>query len=103
MSEALQKASRDAVDAADNAELVRTIAAVLAAQQLSQPVAPAPAPVQRPYGAYIALGLGGVVGVTFLAMAAAMLAAAVAVGLVCATAALIVLKSMFTDYQKGNH
>lgn len=96
----LEKAARDAVEAADNTELVRTIAAVIAAQQQNQPQQQtAPAPVQRPYGAYVAAGIGGAVALTFLAMAAAVLAVAVAVGAVCATVCLLVLKSLLDDYQ----
>jgi hypothetical protein len=97
----IEKAAKDAVEAADNTELVRTIAAVLAAQQYgqAQQPAPAPAPVPRPYGAWIALGICGTVAVTGLALAAAVLAVAVAIGAVCATVALLVLRSMFADYQ----
>lgn len=99
----LEKAARDAVEAADNTELVRTIAAVLAAQQLvqAQPQSTAPAPVQRPYGAYVALGIGGAVALTFLAMAAALLAVAVAVGAVATTVCVLVLRSVWQDMQKG--
>jgi hypothetical protein len=103
MSE-IEKAARDAVEAADNTETVRLIAAVLAAQQhvQTQHQPPAPAPVQqRPYGAYAAAGIGGAVALTALAMAAALLAVAVAVGAVCATVCLLVLKSLLDDYTKG--
>lgn len=101
----LEKAARDAVEAADNAEMVRQIAAVLAAQQLvqaQQPAATASAPStdRRPVGLYVAAGIGGAVALTFLAMAAALLAVAVAVGAVCATVCLLVLKSLLDDYQK---
>ncbi|KFG07492.1 hypothetical protein [Streptomyces scabiei] len=103
MSDALEKAARDAVEAADNTELVRAIAAVIAAQQMHQPQQkPAPAPVQRPYGAYVAAGIGGAVALTFLAMAAALLAVAVAVGAVAATVCVLVLRSMWQDMQKGH-
>jgi hypothetical protein len=99
----LEKAARDAVEAADNTELVRTIAAVLATQQMAQPPQPVtPVPVQRPYGLYVAAGIGGAVALTALAMAAALLAVAVAVGAVCATVCLLVLKSLLDDYQKRN-
>jgi hypothetical protein len=97
----LEKAARDAVEAAANSEQLKLIAAVLQAQQLQQPPAPAPAPVQRPYGAWIALGICGTVAVTGLALAAAVLAVAVAVGAVCATVALLVLKSLLEDHRKG--
>ncbi|MFE1430380.1 hypothetical protein ACFW6C_33150 [Streptomyces fungicidicus] len=98
----LEKAARDAVEAADNTEMVRQVAAILAAQQLlaQQQTQPAPVPARRPVGLYVAAGIGGAVALTALAMAAALLAVAVAVGAVCATACLLVLKSMLADYQK---
>lgn len=98
----LEKAARDAVAAEENTEMVRQIAAILAAQQMNQPPAPtsvAQQSTQRPYGAWIALGVCGTVAVTGLALAAAVLAVAVAIGAVCATVALLVLRSMFADYQ----
>lgn len=99
----LERAARDAIEAADNAELVRTIAAVIAAQKLNTPQqTPVPAPVQRPYGLYAAAGIGGAAALTALALAAAVLAVAVAVGAVAATVCLLVLKSLFDDYQKRN-
>lgn len=100
----LEKAAQEAVEASDNARQLELIAAVLQAQQLvqaqQQPAAPAPVQ-QRPYGAYVALGIGGAIALTFLAMAAALLAVAVAVGSICAVAALLVLKSMLDDFRKG--
>lgn len=101
MSDAVEKAARDAVEAADNTETARVIAAFLAAQQAQQPALQAPAPVQhRPIGPYVAAGIGGALALTALAMAAALLAVAVAVGAVCATACLLVLRSMLADYQR---
>jgi hypothetical protein len=103
VSDALEKAARDAVEAADNTRQVEMIAAVLAAQQMlanQQPPAPAPAPVRRPLGPYVAAGIGGAVALTFLAMAAALLAVAVAVGAVCATVCLLVLRSIWQDMQR---
>jgi uncharacterized membrane protein len=106
MNGPLENAAREAVEASDNTELVKQIAAILAAQQLvqaQQPATPAPAPStdRRPVRLYIAAGIGGAIALTFLAMAAALLAVAVAVGAVCATAGLLVLKSMLNDYRKG--
>ncbi|MFJ1808528.1 MULTISPECIES: hypothetical protein [unclassified Streptomyces] len=99
----IEKAARDAVEAADNTEMLKQIVAVLAAQQVAQPQRQAvtPAPVRRPVGLYVAAGIGGAVALSFLAMAAAVLAVAVAVGAVCATVCLLVLKSLLSDYQKG--
>lgn len=103
MNGPLEKAARDAVEAADNTELVRTIAAVLAAQQLTQPhqQPAAPPAAHRPIGLYVAAGLGGALALSFLAMAAALLAVAVAVGAVCATVCLLALKSLLSDFQNG--
>lgn len=100
---AIEKAARDAVEAADNTEMVRTIAAILAVQQAApqQPVPVAQQATQRPVGLYVAAGIGGAVALSFLAMAAAVLAVAVAVGAVCATVCLLVLKGMLSDFQKG--
>ncbi len=103
MSDALEKAARDAVEAADNTQMVQQIAAILAAQQLTnqqQPQAPAPPPARRPVGMYVAAGIGGAVAISFLAMAAALLAVAVAVGAVCATVCLLVLRSVWQDMQR---
>lgn len=106
MSDALDKAARDAVAAADNAEQLRLITAVLQAQQLlnQQPQAPAPAPVapRRPLGTYVTLAVAGAGAVTALAMAAALLAVAVAIGGTCATVCLLVLRSMWRDFQKDD-
>ena len=102
MSEDLERAARDAVEAADNTQMVQQIAAILAAQQLTnqQPPAPAPPPARRPVGMYVAAGIGGAVAISFLAMAAALLAVAVAVGAVCATVCLLVLRSVWQDMQR---
>lgn len=99
----LQKAEAAALEAAQNTDMVRLVAAVLAAQQATQPTVPAPAPrpAQRPMGAYIALGIGGAVALSFLAMAAALLAVAVAVGAVATTVCVLVLRSVWQDMQKS--
>jgi hypothetical protein len=103
----IEKAARDAVEAADNTELVRTIAAILAVQKATEGHAPALAPVRQEFDARKWLTIGGLAiaggGVAcFLAMAAAVLAVAVAIGGTCATACLLVLRSMWRDVQK-NH
>ncbi|MEV6116616.1 hypothetical protein AB0L59_30115 [Streptomyces sp. NPDC052109] len=100
MSDAIEKAARDAVEAADNTELTRQIAAILAAQQLlnqQQPQAPA-APAQ-PFDAKKWLVIGGVV--VSVGMVAALFAVAIAIGATCATACLLILRSLYRDYQKG--
>lgn len=103
MSDALDKAEAAVVQAESNTELVRIVAAVLATQQAAQPTPPppAPAPARRPMGLYVAAGIVGAITLAFLAMAAAILAVAIAVGGVCATACLLVLRSMWRDMQRG--
>ncbi|MFF4933555.1 hypothetical protein ACFY2H_32380 [Streptomyces griseofuscus] len=96
----LEKAARDAIEAADNSEIVQQIAAILAAQQLlaqQQPQAPA-APAQS-FDAKKWVVIGGVV--VSVGMAAAVFAVAVAIGAVCATACLLILRAMWRDYLKG--
>ncbi|MFF9625427.1 hypothetical protein [Streptomyces griseosporeus] len=97
----IEKAAREAVEAADNAEMVRQIAAILAAQQLlaqQQTQAPAPAPRQE-FDAkrWLVIGGVGVIGALVLSV----FAVAIAVGASCATACLLVLRSMWREYQKG--
>ncbi|WML79200.1 hypothetical protein [Streptomyces sp. VNUA74] len=97
MSHDLEKAARDAVEAADNAELVRQIAAVLAAQQLLG-VQPQPVSVPRQeFNATKWLVIGGVA--VSVGLVAALFAVAVAIGAVCATACVLVLRSMWREYQ----
>lgn len=102
MSDALERAAREAVEAADNTQMVQQIAAILAAQQLlnqqQQPQAPAPAP--RPeFNATKWLVIGGVT--VSVGMVGALFAVAIAIGAVCATACLLVLRGLWADYQRG--
>ncbi|MFJ2162385.1 hypothetical protein [Streptomyces sp. NPDC087856] len=102
MSDALKKAEAAVVEAADNTDVVRIVAAVLATQaaqqQVPTPAAAAQQPARRPIGLYVAGGIGAAIALAFLAMAAAVLAVAVAVGAICATACLLVLRSMWRDF-----
>ncbi|MFJ3229790.1 hypothetical protein [Streptomyces sp. NPDC086787] len=98
----IEKAARDAVEAADNTELVKQIAALLAAQQLLGGQQPATcqhhqAPPQ--FDAKKWLVIGGVV--VSVGLAAALFAVAIAIGATCATACLLILRSMWRDFQKG--
>ncbi|GGV86794.1 hypothetical protein GCM10010294_67870 [Streptomyces griseoloalbus] len=100
MSDALEKAARDAVEAADNTELTRQIVAILAAQQqmLAQQAQP-PAPVRQEFDAKKWVVIGGVV--VSVGLVGALFAVAIAIGAVCATACLLVLRGMWADVQKG--
>lgn len=110
MSDEFIKAARDAVEAADNTEHLKMIAAFLAAQQLTQQQAQTqtqPSPVPRAdfdvrkwlvIGAVVC-GVGAIGSV--FAIAFALAAIAVAIGAVCATACLLVLHSMWRGYQRG--
>ncbi|MFD8521030.1 hypothetical protein ACFV2D_13570 [Streptomyces capillispiralis] len=101
MSDAIEKAVRDAVEAADNTRQVEQIAAILAAQQLlnqQQPQAPAPAP-RTEFDARKWLVIGGVT--VSVGLVGALFAVAIAIGAVCATACLIVLRGMWREAQKG--
>lgn len=104
MSDALQKAEQAAREAEDSTDVARLVAAVLATQQAMQQqatpvVQQTTQPARRPVGLYIAAGIGGAAALSFLAMAAALLAVAVAIGGVCATGCLLVLRGLWTDYQ----
>jgi hypothetical protein len=95
----LEKAAREAVEAADNTAMVQQIAAILAAQQLlaqqQPPVVPAP---RQEFDARKWIVVGGVV--VSVGLVSALFAVAVAIGAVCATACLLVLRGMWADYQK---
>jgi hypothetical protein len=96
----IEKAVRDAVEAADNTEMARQITAILAAQQLLAQQQPAPAPaVRQEFDTKKWLVIGGVA--VSLGLVGALFAVAVAIGAVCATACLLILRGLWADYQKG--
>lgn len=101
----LAKAEAAVREAEGSTDVARIVAAVLATQQAMQqqpaptPLPPAPARRHIPLS-YVGLGIVGAGALTALAMAAALLAVAVAVGAVCATVCLLVLRSMWRDFQK---
>lgn len=100
MTGPLEKAAREAVEAADNTELVKQIAAILAAQQLlNGQQQPTPAPVRREFNATQWLVVGGVV--VSVGLVASLFAVALAIGATCATACLLILRSIWRDMQKG--
>ncbi|MFH8768283.1 hypothetical protein [Streptomyces sp. NPDC017958] len=97
---ALEKAAREAVEAADNTELTRQIAAILAAQQLlTQQQPQQPAPVRREFNPGQWLVIGGVV--VSVGLVGALFAVAIAIGATCATACLLILRGLYRDYLKG--
>lgn len=97
----IEKAARDAVEAAENTELTRQIAAILAAQQLLNQQQPTPVVQQttQPFDAKKWLVIGGVV--VSVGLVGALFAVAIAIGATCATACLLILRSMWRDFQKG--
>lgn len=100
MNDPLEKAARDAVEAADNTQLVQQIAAILAAQQLlNQQQAPAVPQAPQRFEAKKWLVIGGVV--VSVGLVGALFAVAIAIGATCATACLLILRSLWRDYQKG--
>lgn len=102
MSDELSKAARDAVEAADNAEHLKLIAAVLQAQQLlnAQQFATPPAGVTKPeFNATKWLVIGGVV--ISGGLVASLFAVAVAIGAVSVAILALVVRSMWADVQKG--
>ena len=96
----LEKAARDAVEAADNTRQVEMIAAILAAQQLLNAQQQPPAPVARQeFNATKWLVIGGVV--VSVGLVASLFAVVIAIGATCATACLLVLRGLWADFQKG--
>lgn len=101
MSDEISKAARDAVEAADNSEQLKLIAAVLQAQQLlnTQPSAGPPnGPAKPEFDARKWLVVGGVV--ISGGLVASLFAVAVAVGAVSVAILALVLRSMWADFQK---
>lgn len=94
----IEKAARDAVNAADNTELVRTIAAVLAAQQIAQTQAPAPAPARSEFDSKKWLTIGGL-GIAG-GLVASLFAVAIGIGAVSVAILALVLRSIWSDIQK---
>lgn len=95
----LAKAEAAAREAAVDTDMVRQVAAILAAQQLLQNQQPQqPAPVRREFNPSQWLVVGGVV--VSVGLAAALFAVAIAVGATCATACLLILRSLYRDYRK---
>ncbi|MGW5215133.1 hypothetical protein ACWEQO_29075 [Streptomyces sp. NPDC004051] len=96
----LEKAARDAAEAADNSEMVRQIAAILAAQQLlnqQQPQQPACQHQQgRSAGEWLGIGAAICVGGVGLAFASI----AIAIGALSVAVLALVLRSIWQDAQK---
>lgn len=102
MNDPIQRAARDAVEAADNTDQLKLIAAVLQAQQLlntqQQPQCQHPAAKSSPnVGKWAAIAVAGSVAAISLALSAI----AVAVGAIAVTCCLIVLRGLWADFQKG--
>lgn len=102
MNDPIQRAARDAIEAADNTDQLKLIAAVLQAQQLlntqQQPQCQHPVP-QPQFDARKWLVVGGVCIAGGLV--ASLFAVAVAIGSVSVAILALVLRSMWRDFQKG--
>ncbi|MER6956030.1 hypothetical protein [Streptomyces sp. NPDC000618] len=101
MSDPLAKAEAAAAEAAENTDIVRIVAAVLAAQQITQqqtqPPAPAPARPEFDARKWIVLGGLGIAG----GLVASLFAVAVAIGAVSVAILALVLRGLWADFQKG--
>ncbi|MDX2675812.1 hypothetical protein [Streptomyces soliscabiei] len=98
MNEEIERAVREAAEAAADARQLEVIKAVLAAQQVQQPACQHPAP--RPeFDARKWLVIGGTVSVC--SFAAALFAVAVAVGAVSVAILALVLRALWRDVQRG--
>lgn len=96
----IEKAARDAVEAAHNSEQLALIAAVLQAQQLTQQQTcqHPPAPVQQGgNGKWIAIG----VAAPFLLITLAISVMAAAISAVALTICVLVLRGLWVDMQGG--
>lgn len=100
MSDALQKAEAAVREAAENTDVARIVAAVLATQQAAAQQQPAPVAQKatQPFDAKKWLVIGGVV--VSVGLVGALFAVAIAIGACCATACLLILRSMWRDLRK---
>ncbi|MFJ6561875.1 hypothetical protein ACIQMV_18840 [Streptomyces sp. NPDC091412] len=96
----LEKAARDAVEAADNTRQIELIAAVLQAQQLLNQQQPQACqhPHKEPANVGKWVGLGFAVCAGSIGLAVGFLAIAIAAP--CATICVLILRSLWRDYLK---
>lgn len=101
MSDSIEKAAAEAVEAARQSDqYAMLLAALTAAKQVEQPVCHHQAPVQRQSGGAAKwVGIG--VGASVLLITVAVSAVAVAISAVALTACLLILRSIWTDVRKG--
>ncbi|MFJ2259494.1 hypothetical protein ACIOKD_14330 [Streptomyces sp. NPDC087844] len=111
MSDALDKAEDAVKEAAADTDVLRILAAVLATQQAAHQQ-PAPAAQQsikaHPWGTYLAGGCLGLLALTvvvvlvmFVVFGLTILAAVLALTVVCLTVCLLVLRDMWRTSRKG--
>jgi hypothetical protein len=96
----LEKAARDAVEAADNSQMTQQILAFLAAQRLlNQQQTPGAPPARQEFDSkkWLTIGGLGIVG----GLVASLFAVAVAIGAVSVAILALVLRSMWRDVQKN--
>ncbi|MFF0139692.1 hypothetical protein ACFYRN_24965 [Streptomyces sp. NPDC005227] len=100
MTDPIAKAARDAVEASDNTEQLRLIAAVLQAQQLAQqqPCRHDTPAMGRDFAYGKWLAVGGVA--CAIAVCLALAAVAIAVAIACATVCLLIVWSVWRDVRK---
>lgn len=98
MSEDLERATRDAVEAARQGEQFAVMLAAIQAAQVQQPCQHHPVPAPRPSntGKWVAAGVGGSV----LLMTVAVSAVAFAISAVSLTVCLLVLRSVWQDMRR---
>lgn len=95
----VQKAEAAALEAAQNTDVVRIVAAVLAAQQATQQQTPVAQQTTQPFDTKKWLTIGGL-GIAG-GLVASLFAVAVAIGAVSVAILALVLRAMWRDYQKG--
>ncbi|MFD5472942.1 hypothetical protein [Streptomyces sp. NPDC127105] len=100
MNEEIERAVREAVDAAADARQLEIIKAVLAVQQAAQPACQHQQPAPRPeFNARKWLTIGGL-GIAG-GLVASLFAVAVAIGAVSVAILALVLRAIWRDVQRG--
>lgn len=99
MSDALDKAEQAVRAAETDTDMVRLVAAVLAAQQITQQQTPVVQQTTQPFDTRKWLTIGGL-GIAG-GLVASLFAVAVAIGAVSVAILALVLRGLWADFQKG--